>query len=192
MPRPLDHCLADTICLPTKKQAALLGKKMQRMAQLCWVFISLQTMANNLQFWVSPQFCISAVPRARTIHAWIRSVLLGRACGRTALLCCRMGRPEHLTGWPAYTAPHVFTRHRHRLHFPHHKCVQCVVSRTNCRPYLDPNCFASALFYSHHLPPPPIIHCLSQPPCKKLIWNWNWWKSSKLITNRLSQVSACP
>ena len=121
-------------------------------------------MANNLQFRVSPPLDF----RSAT-HTYIRTVpraVLHTKVHKAGLLCYRMGRPERLTGWPAYTAPYVFTRPRHRLHYPHHKCLQYVVSRTNCRPYLDPNCFASALFYSHHLPSKALA---PRPPHMKLI-----------------------
>ena len=57
---------------------------------------------------------------------------------------------EHVGGLPTLPVQHI---HRPRSHYPHHKGeLQCVLSRTNCRPYLDPNCFALALFIATTIP----------------------------------------
>ena len=57
---------------------------------------------------------------------------------------------EHVGGLPTLPVQHI---RRPRSHYPHHKGeLQCVLSRTNCRPYLDPNCFAPALFIATTMP----------------------------------------
>ena len=70
-------------------------------------------MANNLQFRVSP-----ALDFRSATHTYIRTVpraVLHTKVHKAGLLCYRMGRPERLTGWPAYTA-HVLTL-RHGFQF---------------------------------------------------------------------------
>ena len=67
-------------------------------------FYQFTNYCHNLQFRVSPLLYFCSAARAQ----YYTDV---RADGQ---LCYRIGRPEHFTGRPAYTAPHVPTRHRHR------------------------------------------------------------------------------
>lgn len=123
-----------------------------------------------------PQPPIQSFSTSVFLQCRARAVLHRRACGRTALLQNRTPRAFH---WPACihgtTCPNSSSSSWFSIlprwhRYTHHKRgVQCVVSRTNCRPYLDPNCFASALSFIATTSPTMLQP--TAPPRMKLIWN---------------------